>query len=85
MQEITAYLSLQQHSYYYVNVKHFYVNFSKPTRILYCSSVQWSTVETDVTYINKYFKKMSSILSIEKIISNADNCVSYLRYCFYIF
>jgi hypothetical protein len=56
MQKIIAYLSLQQLSYYYVNVKHiFYVNFLKPTRILYGRSVEWSTVETDVTYINNYF------------------------------
>jgi len=31
--------------------------FSKPTRILYGSSAEWSTVEADVTYINKYIKE----------------------------
>jgi len=34
------------------------VKLSKPTRILYGSSVQWSTVEADVTYINKYIKEL---------------------------
>jgi len=31
--------------------------FSKPTIILYGSSAEWSTVEADVTYINKYIKE----------------------------
>jgi hypothetical protein len=31
----------------------FPANLSKPTRIIYGSSAEWSTVEADVTYINK--------------------------------
>jgi hypothetical protein len=36
----------------------FPVNLSKPTRILYGRSVDWSTVEADVTYINKCIKEL---------------------------
>ena len=35
----------------------FPVNLSKPTCILYGSIVELSTVEADVTYINKYIKE----------------------------
>ena len=36
----------------------FPVNLSKPTLILNESSVEWSTVEADITYINKYIKEL---------------------------
>jgi len=32
----------------------FTVNLSKPPRIHYVRSVEWSTVVADITYINKY-------------------------------
>jgi DNA relaxase NicK len=79
MQDIIAYSSLKRLSFYYVKVNLFKVNMPKPTRILCSSSVECSTVEADVTYINKYSKKFSNILSFKKI-SRADHCVSYLRH-----
>jgi len=36
----------------------FPVNLSKPTRTLYGSSAEWSTVEAHITNINKYIKKL---------------------------
>jgi hypothetical protein len=57
MQEVIAHSSLQLLSYYYLNLKDFFpLNLSKPTRIHYGSSVEWYTVEADITYIKKYFK-----------------------------
>jgi len=48
MQEANAHSSLQQISYYYLNLKYFFLlNLSKPTRIHYGSSVEWYTVEAD--------------------------------------
>jgi len=41
----------------------FPVNLSNPTRIPYGSSVEWSTVEANVAYINKYIKEFLDISS----------------------
>jgi hypothetical protein len=58
MQEIIAHSSLQQLSYYYVNVKYLLCKSFKTDTYSFSSSVEWSTVETDVTYINKYLKNL---------------------------
>ena len=47
-------------SYYYVktNQNFFPVNLSKQKHIIYGRRLEWSTVEAEVTYINKYIKEL---------------------------
>jgi len=70
MQEIIASSSLQQLDSYYVNVILFSVSVSKPTRKLYGSSVEWYTVEADVTYIKNIFKNSRLYHRLEKNFEN---------------
>jgi len=44
----------------------FSVILSKPTRILYWSSAEWSTVEADVTYIKSTLKNYRIFYPSEK-------------------